>query len=229
MKRWSTDVTSWILALFLNRHQHCIRIRGSLNILKDTCYAFFVSRHRYEFQRRNAAIKAHECPHTCATLVRLTLLGMPEISRELVNLNGNTWRRCLNASVGDPFVFSTCKRPAKRRAKCECTRVWLKRREKEEEEEGTADEEECNKEDGEHGGRWDKRHSGLWAQPLPAAHNYDNSSWVLSLVSPTCRQLLLSVSSYFQAHPLVSLAYCNFYFQPLCTVVRSGEDECAEF
>lgn len=26
----------------------------------------------------------------------------------------------------------------------------------------------------------------MWAQPLPAAHNYDNSPWVLSLVRPTC-------------------------------------------
>ena len=48
------------------------------------------------------------------------------------------------------------------------------------------DEGEGEEEEGEDEGRWDKRHSGLWAQPLPAAHNYDNSSWVLSLVRPTC-------------------------------------------
>jgi len=45
---------------------------------------------------------------------------------------------------------------------------------------------EGEEEEGEDEGRWDKGHSGLWAQPLPAAHNYDNSPWVLSLVRPTC-------------------------------------------
>lgn len=58
---------------------------------------------------------------------------------------------------------------------------------------------------------WDKKqHSGLWAQPLPAAHNYDNGP--LSLVKLTCSQLLLSYPLFFYSRA-ASLVFISFVLQ----------------